>query len=97
MATSSLQHQVLWTIAKLVPEALKHRSSSGIDPALIQLLGREKFVEMVVFGVVGWQQGVSHLFPINGWPNFVFLAFSLQNPSYGLNLFIFAFGVNYAS
>lgn len=34
------------------------------DPALISLLGRSKFVDMVVFGVVGWQPGVSHIFVV---------------------------------
>lgn len=48
-----------WTTAKLVPEALKHRLHVVEDPALISLLGRKKFVDMVVFGAVGWQPGVS--------------------------------------
>ena len=62
MANSSQKQQLPWTTAKLVPEALKHRLHVLEDPALIALLGRPKFVEMVVFGAAGWQQGVSHLF-----------------------------------
>lgn len=50
-----------WTTAKLVPEALKHRLHVVEDPAMIHLLGRAKFVELIVFGPVGWQQGVSFL------------------------------------
>jgi hypothetical protein len=64
MATSALKPQVPWTTAKLVPEALKHRLHVVEDPTLISLLGRQKFVDMVVFGVVGWQPGVSHIFAI---------------------------------
>jgi hypothetical protein len=41
---------------------LKHRLHVVEDPALISLLGRPKFVDMVVFGAVGWQPGVSHIF-----------------------------------
>lgn len=62
MATSTLKPQVPWTTANLVPEALKHRLHVVEDPALISLLGRPKFVDMVVFGAVGWQPGVSHIF-----------------------------------
>ena len=61
MSTSSIQQQVSWTTAKLVPEALQHRLHVLEDPPLIQILGRAKFVDMVVFGPLGWQQGVSHL------------------------------------
>lgn len=64
MAASSIQQQVPWTTAKLVPEALKHRLHVLEDPPLIQLLGRAKFVSMVVFGAVGWQEGVSHVFVV---------------------------------
>ena len=61
VATSALKPQVPWTTAKLVPEALKHRLHVVEDPALISILGREKFADMVVFGAVGWQPGVSHI------------------------------------
>lgn len=61
MATSALKPQVPWTTANLVPEALKHRLHVIEDPTLISLLGREKFVDMVVFGAAGWQPGVSHI------------------------------------
>lgn len=60
METSGVKKQVPWTTAKLVPEALKHRLHVVEDPALISLLGRKKFVDMVVFGAVGWQPGVRH-------------------------------------
>ena len=64
MATSALKLQQLpWTTAKLVHEALQHRLHVVEDPALIALLGRTKFVDMVVFGVPGWQHGVSSCFP----------------------------------
>ena len=62
MATSILKQQLPWTTAKLVPEVLQHRLHVLEDPALNAFLGRPTFVEMVVFGAVGWQQGVSHLF-----------------------------------
>lgn len=62
MATSVPKQQLPWTTAKLVPEALHHKLYVLEDPGLIALLGRAKFVEMVVFGVAGWQKGVSHLF-----------------------------------
>lgn len=61
MATSTMKQQVPWTTAKLVPEALKHKLHVVEDPALINMLGRAKFVDMVVNGVVGWQQGVNLL------------------------------------
>jgi hypothetical protein len=60
METSALKQQVPWTTAKLVPEALKHRLYVVEDPTLISLLGRKKFLDMVVFGALGWQPGVSH-------------------------------------
>lgn len=59
MATSTTKPHVPWTAAKLVPEAMKHKLHVVEDPPLIQLLGRAKFVDMVVFGVAGWQEGVS--------------------------------------
>ena len=62
MATSALKQQQLpWTTTKLVPEALKHRLHVVEDPTLIALLGRSKFVDMVVFGPLGWQHGVSNI------------------------------------
>ena len=62
MATSAPKHQLLpWTTAHLVPEALRHSLHVVEDPALMKLLGRSKFVDMVVFGASGWQPGVSHL------------------------------------
>ena len=62
MATSAPKHQLLpWTTAQLVPEALRHSLHVVEDPALMKLLGRSKFVDMVVFGASGWQPGVSHL------------------------------------
>ena len=60
METSSVKKQVPWTTAKLVPEALKHRLHVVEDPTLISLLGRTKFVDMVVFGTINWQPGVRH-------------------------------------
>ena len=60
METSALKQQVHWTTANLVPEALQHRLYVVEDPTLIALLGRTKFVDMVVFGALGWQPGVSH-------------------------------------
>jgi hypothetical protein len=64
MATSTLKQQQLpWTTAKLVPEALQQRLHVVEDPALIALLGRSKFVDMVVFGAPGWQHGVSIYHP----------------------------------
>lgn len=59
MATLQLQALVSWTTAKLVPEALKHHLHVVEDPTMIHLLGRAKFVELIVFGPVGWQEGVS--------------------------------------
>jgi hypothetical protein len=58
METSGVKKQVPWTTAQLVPEALKHRLHVVEDPTLISLLGRQKFVNMVVFGALGWQPGV---------------------------------------
>lgn len=58
MATSALRQQQLpWTTARLVPEALSHKLHVLEDPALIALLGRGKFVDMVVYGALGWQPG----------------------------------------
>ena len=78
MATSSIQQHVAWTTAKLVPEALQHRLHVLEDPPLIQILGQAKFVDMVVFGPVGWQQGVSHLCDYRLPTFFYFVAFLLQ-------------------
>lgn len=74
MATSVLKQQQLpWTTAKLVPEALLQRLHVVEDPALIALLGRSKFVDMVVSGAPGWQHGVSiYLFPFRVNGDFVF-------------------------
>ena len=58
MATLQFQVPVPWTTAKLVPEALKRRLHVVEDPAMIHLLGRVKFVELAVFGLVGWQKKV---------------------------------------
>ena len=62
MATTTLKAQVPWTTAKLVPEALQHNLHVVEDPPLMQLIGRAKFVDMVVFGVSGFQHGVRHRF-----------------------------------
>lgn len=60
------------------------------DPTLIQFLRRAIFVEMAIFDVVGWQQGLSHLFAVTIWQKIMFFLASLvQNTSEGLNLFIF--------
>jgi hypothetical protein len=61
MATLQIQAPVSWTTAKLVPEALKHSLHVVEDPTMIHLLGRAKFLELIVFGPVGWQKGVSFL------------------------------------
>jgi hypothetical protein len=60
METSGVMKQLPWTTAKLVPEALKHRLHVVEDPTPISLLGRKKFVDLVVFGAAGWQLGVRH-------------------------------------
>jgi hypothetical protein len=61
MATLQIQAPVSWTTAKLVPEALKHSLHVVEDSAMIHLLGRAKFMELIVFSPVGWQEGVSFL------------------------------------
>jgi type III secretion system FlhB-like substrate exporter len=46
--------KVSWTTARLVVEALDHGLHVVEDPLMIKLLGRTKFVDLVVFGIVGW-------------------------------------------
>ena len=50
--------KVPWTTARLVQEALDLGLHVVEDPPMIKLLGRTKFVDMVVRGTVGWQEGV---------------------------------------
>lgn len=52
-----VEAHVSWTIARFVAEALDHRLHVVEDPRMIKLLGRVKFVDLVVFGNVGWQDG----------------------------------------
>ena len=89
MVTYALKPQVPRRTAKLVPEALKHKVHVVKDPALIQLLGRSKFVDMVVFNVVGWQQGVSHLFASSLQFYFFLLPLSIFKVRISLSLFIY--------
>ena len=72
--------QVPWTTAKLVPEALTHKLHVVEDPPLIRLLGRAKYVDMVVFGVAGWPPRVSHILAPYLHANF-FLP-QLSNPAF---------------
>lgn len=73
-----------WTTAKLCTEALKHRLHVEEDPALILLLGHSKFVDMVVFGDVGWQHGVSHLFALFVYQNSGLTLFPCSNQHVGV-------------
>jgi hypothetical protein len=50
--------KVPWTTARLVQEALDVGLHVVEDPAMVKLLGRTKFVDLVVRGTVGWQEGV---------------------------------------
>ena len=50
-----------WTTARLVQEALDIGLHVVEDPPMIKLLGRTKFVDLVVKGTVGWQEGVRTL------------------------------------
>jgi hypothetical protein len=52
--------KVPWTTARLVQEALDLGLHVVEDP-MIKLLGRTKFVDLVVRGTVGWQEGVRTL------------------------------------
>ena len=53
--------KVPWTIAKLVQEALDLSLHVVEDPPMIKLLRCTKFVDLVVRGTVGWQEGVRTL------------------------------------
>ena len=46
--------KVPWTTARLVQEALDIDLHVVEDPPMIKLLGRTKFVDLVVKGTVGW-------------------------------------------
>jgi len=59
MANSVRKPRTKFSDANLVPEALEHKLNVLEDPPLISLLGREKFVELAVFGRLGWQNEVS--------------------------------------
>ena len=50
-----------WTTARLVQEALDIGLHVVEDPPMIKLLGRTKFVDLVVKDTVGWQEGVRTL------------------------------------
>lgn len=53
--------KVSWTIARLVAEVLDHGLHVVEDPPMIKLFGHTKFMKLVVFGIVGWQEGVRTL------------------------------------
>lgn len=57
VAAGAIAH-VSWTTTKLIPEALKQHLHVLEDPGMIKLLGRAKFMELVIFGNVGWQERV---------------------------------------
>ena len=53
--------KVPWITARLVQEALDLGLHVVEVPPMIKLLGRTKFVDLVVRGTVGWQEGVRTL------------------------------------
>ena len=53
--------KVSWTIARLVIEVMDHGLHVIKNPPMIKLFGHTKFVGLVVFGTVGWQEGVRTL------------------------------------
>ena len=59
------------TSARLLPEALAVDWHVLEDDVMIQTLGREKFVELCIYGSQGWQQGVST--PSHTFSNFFVL------------------------
>ena len=70
-----VEAKVSWTIARLVAEALDYGLHMVEDPPMIKFLGCTKLVELVVFGVVGWQEGVrtlnfSFTFNLASFPTF---------------------------
>ncbi len=53
MANSVRKPRTKFSDANLVLEALEHKLNVLEDPPLISLLGREKFVELAIFGRLG--------------------------------------------
>ena len=53
--------KVPWTTARFVQKALDLGLHVVGDLPMIKLLGRTKFVDLVVRGTIGWQEGVRTL------------------------------------